>query len=103
MRIHDLPAHDRPRERLARLGPGALSDAELLALFLRTGHRGASALDLAQRLIARFGGLSGLLTAAEPDVIAAPGMGPTAFSACFEADGARSDSSTARIGWTSEP
>jgi DNA repair protein RadC len=76
MRIHDLPAHDRPRERLARLGPAALSDAELLALFLRTGHRGASALDLARALIVRFGGLAGLLGAGEADVTAAPGIGP---------------------------
>jgi DNA repair protein RadC len=76
MRLNDLPAHDRPRERLARLGPSALSDAELLALFLRTGHRGACALQLAHALIARFGGLSGLLGAGEAEVTAAPGMGP---------------------------
>lgn len=76
MSLRDLPAHDRPRERLARLGAGALSDTELLALFLRSGHRGASALDLARGLIARFGGLAGLLGAPESEVAAAPGMGP---------------------------
>lgn len=76
MSLNDLPAHDRPRERLARLGAGALSDTELLALFLRSGHRGASALDLARGLIARFGGLAALLVAPEAEVAAAPGMGP---------------------------
>ncbi len=76
MRITDLPAHDRPRERLQRLGAPALSDAELLAVFLRTGHRGCSALELAQRLLATFGGLSGLLSAPAGAVVAAAGMGP---------------------------
>lgn len=76
MRILDLPAHDRPRERLQRLGAAALSDAELLALFLRTGHRGSSALDLARALLARFGSLPGLLTAPAAEVTNAAGMGP---------------------------
>jgi DNA repair protein RadC len=76
MRISEIPAHDRPRERLQRLGAGALADAELLAVFLRTGHRGCSALELAQRLLARFGGLAALLAADAPAVVAACGMGP---------------------------
>ena len=63
MKIADWPATERPRERLLALGPGALSDAELIALFLRTGVRGKSALDLARDLLARGGGLSGLLGA----------------------------------------
>jgi DNA repair protein RadC len=52
---------DRPRERLLALGASALSDAELLAVLLRTGVRGKSAVDLGHELLARFGGLSGLL------------------------------------------
>ena len=63
MRIADWPAAERPRERLLALGPAALSDAELIALFLRTGVRGKSALDLARELLSRSGGLSGLLGA----------------------------------------
>ena len=61
MRIADWPATERPRERLLALGPESLSDAELIALFLRTGIRGKSALDLARDLLARSGGLSQLL------------------------------------------
>ncbi len=50
-RIQDLPAEDRPRERLLRLGPAALSDAELLALFINTGIPGENAIQVAQRLL----------------------------------------------------
>ncbi len=75
MRIADWPAAERPRERLLALGPEALSDAELIALFLRTGVRGKSALDLARDLLARSGGLSPLLGAGRiPDGI--KGLGP---------------------------
>ena len=75
MRIADWPAAERPRERLLALGPEALSDAELIALFLRTGVRGKSALDLARDLLARCGGLSPLLGAARiPDGV--KGLGP---------------------------
>jgi len=63
MTIADWPAAERPRERLLTLGPGALSDAELIAVFLRTGVRGSSALDLARDLLSRCGGLTGLLDA----------------------------------------
>ncbi len=63
MAISDWPAAERPRERLLALGAGALSDAELLAVFLRTGVRGKSAVDVARELLARFGGLGGLLGA----------------------------------------
>ena len=62
-RIADLPLGDRPRERLLALGARSLSDAELLALLLRTGRRGASALDLARHLLHESGGLEGLATA----------------------------------------
>jgi len=50
-RVRDLPAEDRPRERLARLGPGALSNRELVALLIGSGSRRASALDLAEDLL----------------------------------------------------
>ena len=63
MTIADWPAAERPRERLLAQGPAALSDAELIALFLRTGVPGKSALDLARDLLSRCGGLSGLLGA----------------------------------------
>ena len=63
MKIADWPVGERPRERLLAQGPAALSDAELIALFLRTGVRGKSALDLARDLLAQCGGLSGLLAA----------------------------------------
>jgi len=63
MTIADWPAAERPRERLLSLGAGALSDAELIAVFLRTGVRGKSALDLARELLSRCGGLSALLSA----------------------------------------
>lgn len=61
MGISDWPEGERPRERLLALGPGALSDAELLAIVLRTGVRGKSAVDLGRELLARLGGFSGLL------------------------------------------
>jgi DNA repair protein RadC len=76
MRITDLPEHERPRERLQRLGAAALSDAELLAVFLRTGTRGRSALDLARALLVQFGQLGALLAAPAAQVTAAAGMGP---------------------------
>ena len=70
--IHD----DRPRERLLARGAAALSDAELVALLLRTGVAGASALDVARGLIARFGGLAGLLAASTVELAAVRGVGP---------------------------
>ena len=59
-RLRDWDAQDRPRERLARLGPRSLTTAELLAILLRTGRRGEHAVALAQRLLHEFGGLPGL-------------------------------------------
>jgi DNA repair protein RadC len=61
MGISDWPAAERPRERLIALGAGALSDAELLAVLLRTGIRGKSAVALARELMDRFGGVGALL------------------------------------------
>lgn len=56
-RIRDIPQQDRPRERLLRLGPEALSDAELLAIFINTGIAGENAIQVAQRLIREVGAL----------------------------------------------
>ena len=66
MAIKDWPARERPRERLLAQGPGSLSDAELLAIFLRTGVRGKTAVDLARELLERFGSLRRLLAADTP-------------------------------------
>ena len=66
---------ERPRERLLALGPASLSDAELVALFVGTGVRGKSALDVARELLARFGRLSCLLSASHGELDAVPGVG----------------------------
>ena len=58
--IRDLPRGERPRERLSGLGPGALSNAELIAILLRTGVKGESVLSMSTRLIAQQGGLAGM-------------------------------------------
>ncbi len=63
MAISDWPAEQRPREKLLNLGPSALSDPELLAIFLRTGIKGRSAVDLARDLLAEHGSLRRLLEA----------------------------------------
>ncbi|MFP4615811.1 MAG: RadC family protein [Thiohalorhabdus sp.] len=79
MAITDWPAEARPREKLAERGPEALTDAELLAIFLRTGTRGRSAVDLARDLLERFGGLRPLLAADEAAFCAAPGLGAAKY------------------------
>ena len=77
MAIRDWPAAERPRERLAVQGAAALSDAELLAIFLRVGMRGKSAVDLARELLARFDGdLAGLAGASTKDLARLSGIGP---------------------------
>jgi DNA repair protein RadC len=75
MSIAHWPIDDRPREKLAAKGADALSDAELVAIFLRTGVRGRSALDLARELLARFGSLSALLAADAAALCSVPGLG----------------------------
>lgn len=75
-RLSDWPEGDRPREKLLLRGPSALSDAELLAIFIRTGTSGITAVDLARELLIRFGGLRALLTADLKDLLAVPGLGP---------------------------
>jgi DNA repair protein RadC len=77
MGISDWPEDERPRERLQREGPAALSDAELLAIFLRVGVRGKSAVDLARGLIEQFGGsLPRLAAAPAAELQRLSGMGP---------------------------
>jgi DNA repair protein RadC len=74
--IKDLPQGERPRERLERYGAQALSNAELLAIILRTGVQGESVLTLAGRLLARYGGLLGLGRANFSELCAEHGLGP---------------------------
>lgn len=74
--IRDLPTEERPRERLLSHGPDALSTSELLAIILRTGHRGESALGLAERLVASFGSLRHLAEATVEQLSQIKGMGP---------------------------
>lgn len=76
MHIRDWPAGERPREKLLAQGAGALSDAELLALFIGCGARGRSAVDLGRELLATSGGLRSLLDRPAPALAALPGLGP---------------------------
>jgi DNA repair protein RadC len=81
MAITDWPLAERPRERLLAQGAGVLSDAELLAVILRTGLRGKSAVQLGRELLSRFKGIAGLFAA---DLTGVKGLGP-AKRAQFEA------------------
>lgn len=74
--IRDLPESERPRERLAELGEASLSKAELLAILLRVGVEGKSAVQLGHELLNRFGGLKGLHGASFEELCAVNGMGP---------------------------
>src|SRR3546814_19231750 len=76
MAIRDWPADERPREQLLAQGSAALSDAELLAIFLCTGVAGKSAVDRARELTATFGSLRALLRAARAGFSAPQGSGP---------------------------
>ncbi len=80
MSIKDWPAQERPREKLLERGAQALTDAELLAIFLRTGVAGKSAVDLARQLLGEFGSLRALLEADLAAFSAHLGLGPAKFS-----------------------
>ena len=80
MAITDWPASERPREKLLESGPTALSDAELLAIFLRTGVKGKSAVDLSRELLNDFGGLRQLLTATQTDFCKPLGLGSAKYA-----------------------
>ena len=87
MSIQSWPKHDRPRERLIKQGAQALSDAELLAIFLRTGLPGKSAVDLAREMIAQFGGLQNLNRVSLTDWVQVRGLGEAKYAqlrACLE-------------------
>ncbi|MCP4042990.1 MAG: JAB domain-containing protein [Gammaproteobacteria bacterium] len=79
MPISDWPTEERPREKLLTRGAHALSDAELLAIFLRTGVKGKTALDLARDLISEFGGLLPLLKADHAKFCRARGLGTAKY------------------------
>ena len=79
MAIRHWPKDQRPREKLLLNGAGALTDAELLAIFLRTGLPGVSAIDLANQLLDRFGGIGPLLKADQNSFSSAKGLGPAKY------------------------
>lgn len=80
MAITDWPEGERPRERLIKEGPAHLSDAELLAIFLRTGSHGKSAVDLAREIMNHFGSLKALFAARFPDFSEVNGIGPAKYA-----------------------
>lgn len=80
MAITDWPEGERPREKLLRKGASSLSEAELLAIFLRTGLPGKSAVDLARELLGRFGNLTSLFAAGEIEFCQTPGMGTAKYA-----------------------
>ncbi len=80
MAISDWPEGERPREKLLQKGARALSDAELLAIFLRTGIPGRSAVDLSRDLLLSFGGVRALMNASETEFCSAPGLGRAKYS-----------------------
>jgi len=73
--IHDLPAAERPRERLALRGPGGLSAAELIAVVVGTGGAGRSAVDVAEDALARHASVGALARASDAELAAIPGLG----------------------------
>ena len=80
MGIGDWPEHLRPRERLIAQGAKSLSDAELLAIFLRTGLPGKSAVELAREMLEHFGTLNRLWGASLDEFCAVPGLGPAKYA-----------------------
>ena len=79
MAITDWPANERPREKLLELGVEALSDAELLAIFLRVGVKGKSAVDLARDLLTQFGSLNGIFAAQLSELTQVHGIGSSKY------------------------
>jgi len=80
MAITDWPASERPREKLIELGAEALSDAELMAIFLRVGVSGKTAVDLARDLLSQFGSLNGVFAANEKQISQVHGMGTSKYA-----------------------
>jgi DNA repair protein RadC len=79
MAITDWPEGERPREKLQQQGSAVLSDAELLAIFLRVGVTGKSAVDLARDLLSRFGSLNGIFAASAAEIGQVHGMGSSKY------------------------
>lgn len=79
MAITDWAVEDRPREKLLKKGAEALTDAELLAIFLRTGIKGKTAVDLARELLAKSGGLAPLLSADQKSFCQGKGLGQAKY------------------------
>ena len=85
--LKDWPCDERPREKLLQQGPGSLSDAELLAIFLRTGVKGCHVVDLARQLLNTFGNISAIYQASQEDFCKAHGLGTAKYvqlQACLE-------------------
>lgn len=80
MSIKDWPADERPREKLLQKGAHALTDAELLAIFLRIGTHGKSAVDLARELLSEFGSLRALLSADHARFCQSHGLGDAKYA-----------------------
>ncbi len=86
-RIHDMPLDDRPREKLARLGPAALDNAELMALFISTGTKGRSAIEIGRDLLAKYGSMGALGGLAVSELAREKGLGlakASKLAAAFE-------------------
>ncbi|GAB2678469.1 RadC family protein [Aliiglaciecola aliphaticivorans] len=79
MKLSEWPKMERPREKLLSMGSEALSDAELLAIFLRTGVQGSSAVDLARELLTQFGSLRSLLNASKSQFCLGKGLGEVKY------------------------
>lgn len=85
--LKDWPESERPREKLVNLGAFSLSDAELLAIFLRTGVKGCNVVDLARQLLSSFGSLAAIFSASQQDFCARRGLGTAKYvqlQACLE-------------------
>ena len=85
--LKNWPEMERPREKLVNLGSSSLSDAELLAIFLRTGVRGCNVVDLARQLLSSFGSLGAIFSASHEDFCARHGLGTAKYvqlQACLE-------------------
>lgn len=81
MPITDWPREDRPREKLLNKGEQLLTDAELITIFIKSGTRGKTALDIAKELLSEYGGLKKLLSTSPRILINKPGMGPAKYAA----------------------
>ncbi len=79
MSLRDLPEDERPREKLLKKGAASLADSELIAIFLRTGVRGKSAVDLARALLERFGSLGGIVGAELAEFTEIDGLGEAKY------------------------